>query len=67
MKTSESKSCKCQTNCRTKRCICRKAKEFCDDTCGCKGCDNKQAGSASGNQNVSKFEPVREKTNNLEF
>ena len=32
--------CSCKSGCRTKRCICFKNNEPCDDECGCKKCEN---------------------------
>ena len=51
--TSESKKCKCQSNCKTKRCACKKNGAFCDDQCGCGECDNRAVHSTSG-YNVSR-------------
>lgn len=35
-------TCKCKTGCKTKRCKCKGADEFCSDVCGCgKACENR--------------------------
>lgn len=37
-----SMKCNCKSKCETKRCQCRKHGNMCDDSCGCKGCLNRE-------------------------
>ncbi|XP_052792482.1 chromosome-associated kinesin KIF4-like [Mya arenaria] len=39
-KSQSEKGCGCSTNCKNRRCVCKKNEQFCSDLCKCTSCEN---------------------------
>ncbi len=50
--------CKCKTGCQSRRCVCLKNNEACDENCGCQNCQNPLNGIDVDNLSVCTLQNI---------